>query len=162
MGIQDRDYMSRSRSTKSNNETAGKNLTIYIIATIAVVLIFFTWKRAQRAEYQKTNQLDRKRAEELQKINEAAIQQKLEAQKKAKQLEEFEKNKPIEQLNVNTATLAQLINIPQINEAIARDLLAKRPFKTWEELDNVYGIGEKKLDALEPYLVIKPETQDPQ
>jgi len=55
-------------------------------------------------------------------------------------------------LNLNTATQAQLENLPGIGEVIAERIIAYRnangSFKSINELDKVEGIGEKRLDAL--------------
>jgi len=163
MGIHDRDYMRHNRSPQSKNDSADKKLTIYIGVIIAVVVVFFIWKRSQRFEYQNVKGFEQARYEELSKVNAEIAQRNLEARQKAaelQKLEELERNKPIKPLDVNTATLKELINLPLIKEEMARDLISKRPFTKWEELDDVYGIGEKKLDALKLYLHIKENSED--
>lgn len=57
-------------------------------------------------------------------------------------------------VNVNTASLEQLIALPDVNEAIAEDIVKKRPFKTVDELVKVKGIGEKRLAKLRDKVVV--------
>ncbi len=57
-------------------------------------------------------------------------------------------------LNVNTATIEQLVALPDVNEAIAEDIVKKRPFKTVDELVKVKGIGEKRLAKLRDKVVV--------
>lgn len=55
-------------------------------------------------------------------------------------------------LDLNSATAAQLTELPGIGEALAERIVAYRdengPFSSVDELTNVSGIGEKKLDAV--------------
>lgn len=52
-------------------------------------------------------------------------------------------------LDINTASKAQLMDLPGIGELIAERIIAYRdangPFQTIDELMNVDGIGQKKL-----------------
>ena len=56
------------------------------------------------------------------------------------------------QININTATLDQLMSLPGIGEVYASRILAYReengPFRSVGELAKVEGIGEKRLEAL--------------
>lgn len=63
-------------------------------------------------------------------------------------------NKPVEpdtRLNLNTATLSQLMDLPGIGESKAKAILVYREshkgFKTPEELMNVKGIGQKTYES---------------
>jgi competence protein ComEA len=51
-------------------------------------------------------------------------------------------------LNVNTATQAQLEELPGVGPVLARAIIAGRPYKTFEDLDEVKGMGPAKLQAL--------------
>jgi competence protein ComEA len=66
------------------------------------------------------------------------------------------------QVNVNTATVAQLQLLPRVGPALAGRIVdfrtANGPFKTAEELMRVKGIGAKSFALLEPYVAIKGET----
>ena len=65
-------------------------------------------------------------------------------------------------LNLNTASVEQLILLPGVGEARASAIVALRKqlggFKRVEQLTDVRGIGERSLERLRPYLVLKGET----
>ena len=65
-------------------------------------------------------------------------------------------------LNLNTASVEQLILLPGVGEARAKAIVALRKqlggFKRVEQLADVRGIGERSLERLRPYLVLKGET----
>ncbi len=56
-----------------------------------------------------------------------------------------------EKVNINTATQAELEALPGIGPKLAQRIIAarnKKPFSSWEDLDQVSGVGEKLLDKL--------------
>jgi predicted flap endonuclease-1-like 5' DNA nuclease len=64
-------------------------------------------------------------------------------------------------LEVNSATYEQLRAVPHMTDAMARHLIQLRPFRKWEDLDAVHGIGPKRLEALREHLFIASHSQVP-
>jgi competence ComEA-like helix-hairpin-helix protein len=60
------------------------------------------------------------------------------------------------QVDVNTADLPELINIPEIGNALAQRILDYRQqngsFKSVDELRHIKGIGSKTLEKIKPYI----------
>lgn len=67
--------------------------------------------------------------------------------------ETFLKTKKV---NINKASLQELLILPQVGESLAKRIISYRetngPFKDIEELKKIKGIGEKKLEALKDYI----------
>jgi competence protein ComEA len=64
-------------------------------------------------------------------------------------------------LNLATATVAQLDQLPGIGEKAARaivDYRGKTPFTRVEELVRVKGFGKKRFDQLKPFLTLSGAT----
>lgn len=63
---------------------------------------------------------------------------------------------PLQVINLNTATEADLVRLPGIGPALARRIVEYRRqiggFKSVEQLLEVKGIGEKKLEQIRPYV----------
>jgi competence protein ComEA len=63
-----------------------------------------------------------------------------------------------EKLNINTATVEQLVEVKGIGEVLAKRIVeyrqAQGEFKSLDELENVKGFGEKTLEKLLPYLIV--------
>lgn len=60
-------------------------------------------------------------------------------------------------LDLNTATQMQLEELPGIGPKLAEQIIAHRnatPFRTIDDLDNVPGIGAKRLESLRPLVTV--------
>lgn len=60
-------------------------------------------------------------------------------------------------INVNTASVAELQNLPGIGPVLAQRIVTereKRPFAKVDELRRVSGIGPKKLEAIRPLVTV--------
>ena len=66
--------------------------------------------------------------------------------------------------NLNEASRVQLMRTTQIGERLTRDLMARRPFKTWAEVGDMTGIGAVRLANLQDRFYIPsqvvPEPED--
>jgi competence ComEA-like helix-hairpin-helix protein len=62
-------------------------------------------------------------------------------------------------VNLNTATLTELESIPGIGEVLARQIVARRPYTTIEQLLQIRGIGPSSLEGLGPYVKVDGETE---
>jgi competence protein ComEA len=60
------------------------------------------------------------------------------------------------QVDINSAELPELIQLPGVGETLARRIIEWRiahgPFQSVEELRHVSGIGPKRLESWRPYL----------
>ena len=66
------------------------------------------------------------------------------------------------QININTATLQQLQQLPYIGENRAREIIRHRQqhgfFQSLDDLVEVNTIGEKSLEAIRPYLTLQSSS----
>ena len=69
-----------------------------------------------------------------------------------------EKNPPAAPINLNTATVAQLQQLPGVGPAMANAIVQFRkksgPFERLEDLLAIRGITSRKLERLRPYLTL--------
>ena len=56
-------------------------------------------------------------------------------------------------INVNTASLAELMTLPRVNDNLGRRIMAGRPYGRVDDLEKVSGIGPKTLEGLRPRVV---------
>jgi competence ComEA-like helix-hairpin-helix protein len=89
-----------------------------------------------------------------------AVQQKIQAQKQeCPQITQAkEKNVPTtgELVNLNTATLEELVTLPGVGPKLAQQIIAARqqkPFTSLEDLDRVSGVGPNLLQKLDGRVV---------
>ncbi|MGC8893576.1 MAG: ComEA family DNA-binding protein [candidate division WOR-3 bacterium] len=65
----------------------------------------------------------------------------------------------IKKVNLNTATAAELENLPGIGPKTAENIIQLRQersgFNTMDELLEVKGMNEKKLEAIKPFIEVK-------
>ena len=65
---------------------------------------------------------------------------------------------PSSKVNINTATVEQLTEIPGVGEKTAQNIVEYRKlhgeFKTVDELLNVKGIGEKRLEKVKDQITV--------
>jgi comEA protein len=63
---------------------------------------------------------------------------------------------PTGKVNINTATVQQLVTLPGVGEKLAARIVEYRQksggFKSVQELLNVQGIGEKSFTKMQPHL----------
>ena len=65
-------------------------------------------------------------------------------------------------VNVNTATLEQLKQLPGVGETRSRAIVEARRerggFRTVDELTTVHGVGQALLEKLRPYVTLEGKT----
>ncbi|MEW5692590.1 MAG: helix-hairpin-helix domain-containing protein [Candidatus Hydrogenedentota bacterium] len=69
------------------------------------------------------------------------------------------KPKKVEKINLNKATMEELITLPGIGEQTAKNIIEYRTelkkFRSLEDLLEIPGFGEKKLEKIRPYVEVK-------
>jgi competence protein ComEA len=58
-------------------------------------------------------------------------------------------------VDINTATAAQLQALPEVGPAIAKDIIAGRPYSQPEDLKRVKGIGDKTFEKMKPRVKVE-------
>ena len=58
-------------------------------------------------------------------------------------------------INVNTASVDELMLLPRVNEALARRIIAGRPYAKVDDLLKVVGIGPKTIEPLRPRVSVE-------
>ena len=54
-----------------------------------------------------------------------------------------------EKVNLNTASLEELKNLPNIGDKLGQEIINNRPYKSVYDLNNIKGIGDKITKNLE-------------
>ncbi len=111
----------------------------------------------ERLFHEKTNLIDSLLAEKAPSVKNSNFSEK------QKILTAVDSNEKLKRTNVsidiNHATSDELIQLPQVGRVIAQRIVEYRnahgEFKDIEELINIKGIGEKKFQAIKPYIYIK-------
>ena len=74
------------------------------------------------------------------------------------------KKPPLHPVNLNTATSAELQQVPGIGPSTAEKILQARKsygsFKSVNDLEAIRGIGPKKLEKMRKYLMVVPPAQN--
>jgi len=74
------------------------------------------------------------------------------------------KKPPLHPVNLNTATAAELQQVPGIGPSTAEKILQARKsygsFKSVNDLEAIRGIGPKKLEKMRKYLTVAPPPQN--
>lgn len=71
----------------------------------------------------------------------------------------FSASQPEEPININSATMEELTELPRIGEVTATRIVEWReengPFSSTEELMNVQGIGERIYEGIRSYVTVE-------
>lgn len=73
------------------------------------------------------------------------------------------KHPPVSPIDLNTASVAALQQLPGIGPSTAQAIVTFREksgaFKRVEDLLAVHGISQTKFESIRPFVVVKPPTQ---
>lgn len=69
--------------------------------------------------------------------------------------------KQTSKIDINTASLADLVAVNGIGESLAQKIVDGRPYGKLKDLQQINGISEKKLDTLSGYLKVAAAPKQP-
>ena len=73
------------------------------------------------------------------------------------------KNPPLAPIDLNTATVEELQQLPSIGPQMAKEIVEFRmksgPFRRVEDLLAIHGISQRKLDEIRPYVTVGAAKQ---
>ena len=72
------------------------------------------------------------------------------------------KTPPATMLDLNTAARDELMKIPYVGEKMANRIIEGRPYETFEQLDEVEGVGPTTLDEIKKYVRIENQPGAPE
>ncbi|MEZ6096746.1 MAG: helix-hairpin-helix domain-containing protein [Pirellulaceae bacterium] len=131
MGLYDRDYM-----RGSDNENGLSNFTYGIIGLVVVAGVLLL-TRGLNSRFSQSYSNTRNQIEAFDQIAEH---------------DAMLSKSPI---NINTASVEDLMLLPRVDAEMALAIIDQRPFKSIEQLDDVYGIGPATIKRLRPHISIE-------
>ncbi len=101
-------------------------------------------KKAAKEEKKKENETKKTTKEEKKTENVKAEEKKQDT----KETKSDKKSTPAKAINLNTASKEELKQIKGIGDVLADEIIKGRPYKTWDDVSKVKGIGEGRLKTL--------------
>jgi DNA uptake protein ComE-like DNA-binding protein len=132
MGIQDRDYMRNRDSSDSEGEGNSSNRAFVIFLLVVGCLYAFS----VFAPKEGTKQSNKPSNSDSKLVEQSATS-------------------AFQTVNINTATFEELDNIPYVSPALAKSIIAHRPYTVLQDLIKVPGIKERMLEKITPYITLK-------
>lgn len=156
MGINDRDYMRRPETEPADTPRVIARKGIILAACIVGCLLLVSAVIKRNAADQEA-EIRRQRMEDEQ--FQSLMQQVARDIRETPELESEIKSEPPPMLrrllNVNTATVEELDELPNVSRKTAESIVEKRPFKSMEDLDRAWGIGKPTIERLRFYLTVE-------
>ena len=139
MGLSERDYMRNPEPGEISNFTVGLIVvTLLTIVFIVPRLNYFLYPSISSVSFQQSLE------EDIVRIDPTYNRQ--------------ERLARISPIDINTAPYERVILLPRISKTVATGIISGRPYFEIEQLDDVYGIGQKTVDLYRPHIAINHET----